>query len=255
MNNQKKNSKRAWSKENKTFDRGEGSISKGSGFCSNFSTLGISKHASSHSKKIKYKNMTKAHQKPNIGLMSNSNTYDVSTRKPTIVNHMCSDTSKKVISRTAGLNKSDYKPSTTKKRWISGVKIAGNSRNKSTYLGDSQADPSKKASKISFKYKNLSFYNNPTNDKKKKAVNLLVPWMVSNYANNIISKPILLKKNIVNANNLNVSKFEETRTRNPGGIFNTNETVPYHLINESYLQMKSTDRKNDLFNALFGYFS
>jgi hypothetical protein len=79
--------------------------------------------------------------------------------------------------------------------------------------------------------------------------------MVSNYANNIISKPILLKKNIVNANNLNVSKFEETRTRNPGGIFNTNETVPYHLINESYLQMKSTDRKNDLFNALFGYFS
>ena len=76
MNNQKKSSKRAYSKEHKTFDR-EGSISKASGFWSNFSTLGISKHASSHSKKVKYKNMTKAHQKPNVGLMSNSNTYDI----------------------------------------------------------------------------------------------------------------------------------------------------------------------------------
>ena len=156
---------------------------------------------------------------------------------------MCSDTSQKVISRTAGLNKSDYKPSTTKKRWISGIKIAGNSRNKSSYLGDSQNETAKKTSKISYKYRNLSFYNNPNNEKKKKSANLLVPCMVSNYANNIISKPILLKKNIINPKNIKVAQLDDSRTRNPDGIFNTSETVPYQLTNESYLQMKSTDRK------------
>lgn len=163
-------------------------------------------------------------------------------KKTDFRNYLRSDISKKMISRTSGLNKSDYKPSTTKKRWISGIKIASNSRNKSTYLGDSQIEPAKKSIKASYKYRNLSFYNNQYIEKKKPA-NLLVPCMVSKYANNIISKPILLKKNIKNVKTLNGSEFDDSRTRNPDGIFNTNGSVSHQLVNESYLHMKSTDRK------------
>ena len=54
MSNKKKSSKRSYSKE-KTFDR-ENSLTKGSGFKANFSTLNGNKHFDFHAKKIKYKN-------------------------------------------------------------------------------------------------------------------------------------------------------------------------------------------------------
>lgn len=69
-----KNSKRAYSKE-KVHER-DNSLKKYSGFKTNFSTLNGSKLIGSHSKKSKYRQVTKAHNRPNHGLMSNSNTYD-----------------------------------------------------------------------------------------------------------------------------------------------------------------------------------
>ena len=103
----------------------------------------------------------------------------------------------------------------------------------------------KKPAKLSYKYRNLSFYNSQFNDKaKKKSSNISIPNMMSQYANNIISKPILLKKNIKNSQIMKGQQFDDSRTRNPqSGIFTTNETAPYKLTSESYLQMKSTERK------------
>lgn len=203
-------------------------------------------NAGSHSKKKKTRKVTGSRPKPKIGLMSNFNTFDLQSKKTDYSNYMCSEVSKKVASRTSGLNKSDYKPSTTKKRCASGIKITGNSRNKSTSFGDSRVEiPGKQSSKASYKYRNLSFYNNQFNEKKmtKQRSNIGIPGMVSNYANHIIAKPILLKKNIKNSKQSKPGKiFEDNRTRNPqSAIFKTNDTVPYQLTNESYMQLKMAE--------------
>ena len=80
-------------------------------------------------------------------------------------NYICSEASHKMASRISGINKSGSKQSKTK-RWISAIKIAGNSRNKTTITGDTRIETSK--NKGGYKYRNLSFYNNQYNEKKKK---------------------------------------------------------------------------------------
>jgi len=66
--------------------------------------------------------------------------------------------------------------------------------------------------------------------------------MAINYANQIINKPVLLKKNIKASKAPRL--LEDTRTRNQNtGIYQTNEIVPHQLMNESYLMLKSTDNK------------
>jgi hypothetical protein len=98
---------------------------------------------------------------------------------------------------------------------VSGLKLAGNSRNKSTSFGDSQIDHQKHTSKGSYKYRNLSFYN--AHYLEKKSSNNIIPGMVSKYANQIISKPVLLKKNIKSIKTVSKGQnvFENSRTRNP----------------------------------------
>lgn len=221
----------------------------------------------SNSKKMKYKNVTKGHPKPSLGLMSNSNTYDLrgntdsstnyKLKKADYSNYICSDISKKAASRTAGLNKSDLRPSTTKKRRVSAIKLtSGDSRNKSIAskgIQDSKENvmdsgteyTNKQSSKSTNKYRKLSFYNNQFKDKKSVNQSYMIPGMVSRYANNIITNPVPLQKHVKNAKLVKDSSiFDDTRTRNQQpGIYKTNETVPYQLTNESYLQMKSTDNK------------
>ena len=62
--------------------------------------------------------------------------------------------------------------------------------------------------------------------------------MVSNYAN-ILAKPVLSKKSIKNCRvTKERSKGDAHGTRNAHpAIFKTNDTAPYQLSNESYLQL------------------
>lgn len=89
------------------------------------------------------------------------------SKKRYYFNYICSETTHKVASRTSGVNKSGKKSIKTK-RCISSIKIAGNSRNKSTITGEIKIEQNK--SKGGYKYRNLSFYNSQHNDKKKNHV-------------------------------------------------------------------------------------
>lgn len=89
--------------------------------------------------------------------------------------------------------------------------------------------------------RNLSSFNHKPKKLKQADLSYVVPKMISNYANNIIAKPVFPKKHIKNCRLAkDAKKIDDSRTRNPqSAIFKTNDTAPYQLTSESYLQIKS----------------
>jgi len=196
------------------------SMKKSSGNNSNFSTLGCAKNGSNSKSKNKQFIIGAGAPGNKCGL-STSYTYDMrAKKKPDYSNYICSDISKKVASRTSGVNKSKNRASSSKKRGISGIKIVGNSK----------AEHIKHLSKSSNKYKT----------KKDNSISYMVPGMVSNYAHKIGARPISIKKNLKNSKlNKGFKIIKDMRTRNPkSSIYKTSDFDSQLMTNQSFQKGK-----------------
>lgn len=139
----------------------------------------------------------------------------------------------KVASRISGVNKSSKKSKS--KRWTSNIKVSNSSRKRSSNVEKTEKSKSK-----GYKYRNLSFYNNQYNEKKRMIKGRI--WLSSLGSEDNI-KCVLSKKSIQKPRIIKNESLLKSRTRNnKGTIFHTNQTVPYQINNDSYARTKSTER-------------